>query len=110
VREYSIAEFSKLFDGFTKVEALGVEGNKRVWEYYTKNRESVNRIMRFDILRMQWWLPRWILQIPYDILNRINRRRLHNQNRDLTEGIAMSDYAITAAHEGCFDLFYIATK
>lgn len=110
VREYTIAEFGKLLDIFKEVDARGVEGNERVWEYYTKNRESVNRITRFDILRMQWWLPRWILQIPYDILNRFNRRRLHNQNRDLTEGITMSDYTITSAHERCFDLFYVATK
>lgn len=110
VREYTAEEFKALLSIFPSVEALGVGGNERVWSYYEKNRESVRRIMRFDILRMQWWLPRWVLQIPYDILNRLNRRKLHSQNRSLTENIAMEDYALQSVDDRCFDLFYIATK
>lgn len=110
VREYTAEQFGALLSIFPSVEALGVGGNERVWSYYEKNRESVHRIMRFDILRMQWWMPRWVLQIPYDILNRLNRRKLHSQNRALTENIAMEDYALQAVDSRCFDLFYIATK
>lgn len=110
VREYTADEFGALLSTFTEVEALGVAGNERVWSYYEKNRESVRRIMRFDILRMQWWLPRWVLQIPYDILNRLNRRRLHSENRTLTENIVMEDYSLQSVDNKCFDLFYIARK
>ena len=110
VREYTAEQFASLLSSFSSVERRGVEGNERVWEYYEKNGESVRRIMRFDVLRMQWWLPRWILQIPYDIMNRLNRRRLHSANRSLTEGIAMEDYSVVDVHDKCFDLFYIATK
>lgn len=110
IREYNAKQFGELLASFSKVEARGVAGNERVWVYYEKNRESVNRIMRFDILRMQWWLPRWLLQLPYDVLNRLNRRRLHKQNSALTEAIAMDDYYVTEVDERCFDLFYIAQK
>ena len=110
VREYTAEQFGALLSIFPSVEALGVGGNERVWSYYEKIRESVRRIMRFDILRMQWWLPRWVLQIPYDILNRLNRRKLHSENRTLTENITMEDYALQAVDSRCFDLFYIATK
>lgn len=110
VREYTAEQFGALLSTFTEVEALGVAGNERVWSYYEKNRESVRRIMRFDILKMQWWLPRWVLQIPYDILNRLNRRRLHSENRTLTENIVMEDYSLQKVDNRCFDLFYIATK
>lgn len=110
VREYTADEFGALLSTFTEVEALGVAGNERVWSYYEKNRESVRRIMRFDILRMQWWLPRWVLQIPYDILNRLNRRKLHSENRTLTENIVMEDYLLQSVDNECFDLFYIARK
>ena len=110
VREYTADEFGALLSDFADVEALGVAGNERVWSYYEKNRESVRRIMRFDILRMQWWLPRWVLQIPYDILNRLNRRRLHSENRTLTENIVMEDYSLQSVDNECFDLFYIARK
>ena len=110
VREYSADELRQLLSDFSSVEQLGVSGNERVWEYYRHNAESVRRIMRFDVLRMQWWLPRSILQIPYDILNRMNRRKLHSQNTALTESITMSDYRLQSVDDRCFDLFYIATK
>ena len=110
VREYTPEELRRLLSEFSAVAELGVAGNERVWEYYRYNRESVRRIMRFDVLRMQWWLPRWILQIPYDIFNRMNRRKLHSQNTELTESIEMSDYRLQGVDNECFDLFYIATK
>ena len=110
VREYTPEQFGALLSEFNDVEALGVAGNEQVWSYYKKNRESVQRITRFDIFRMQWWMPRWVLQIPYDILNRLNRRRLHSENRTLTENIAMEDYSLQQVDNECFDLFYVATK
>ena len=110
VREYTAEQFGDLLSEFTDVEAMGVAGNERVWSYYEKNRESVERITRFDIFRMQWWMPRWVLQIPYDILNRLNRRRLHSEHRTLTENIAMEDYSLQRVDNKCFDLFYVATK
>jgi ubiquinone/menaquinone biosynthesis C-methylase UbiE len=110
VREYTSEELYMRLSQFASVECKGVFGNERVMEYYQKNRESVHRIMRFDILRMQWWLPAFMLKIPYDILNRRNRKRLHSDNQQLTESIVMEDYELRAVGEECFDLFYIATK
>ena len=111
VREYTAEEFSALLGGaFGEVEALGVEGNEKVWEYYEGNRKGVERITRWDVLDLQHRLPRWVLQIPYDILTRLNRRRLHKQNTALTEGITMEDYSVVPVHKKCFDLLYVATK
>ena len=110
VREYTAAQLRELLAEFSEVDMRGVSGNDKVWAYYEKNRESVHRIMRFDILRMQWWLPAWLLRLPYDVMNRLNRRRLHSANRELTEGIVMDDYKVAEVEEQCFDLFYIATK
>lgn len=111
VREYTAEEFSALLGGvFSEVEPLGVEGNEAVWAYYEKNREGVRRITRFDPLRLQYRLPRWMLQVPYDILNRLNRKKLLKQNTDLTTGITISDYAVVPVHDKCFDLIYVAKK
>ncbi|MBO5693640.1 MAG: class I SAM-dependent methyltransferase [Tidjanibacter sp.] len=111
IREYLPEEFAALLSGeFGEIEALGVEGNQKVMEYYAKNREGVRRITRFDVLRLQYRLPRWMLQIPYDLLNRLNRKKLLKQNRDLTTGITMDDYSVVPVHKECFDLIYIATK
>ena len=111
VREYRAEELkSLLLEHFSEVECLGVGGNSKVMEYYEQNRRGVERITRFDPLDLQHRLPRWMLQIPYDVLNRLNRRRLLEQNNDLTCSITMQDYAITKVDDKSFDLFYIAHK
>ncbi len=111
VREYTVDAFKNLLGSFFRqVDAQGVYGKENVMAYYEKNKKSVEALTRFDILHMQYWLPRWILQIPYDILNRINRRRLLISNRRLTSEIRMDDYYLAPADDHCFDLYYIAEK
>ena len=111
VREYKADELESLLKGgFSSVERMGAYGNERVMEYYEQNRRGVERITRFDILDLQHRLPRWVLQIPYDILNRLNRRRLLAENENLTTSITMEDYTIGQLTEQSFDLYYIATK
>jgi hypothetical protein len=89
---------------------LGVDGNEKVMAYYEKNREGVRRITRFDPLDLQHRLPRWMLQLPYDLLNRLNRRRLLSQNSDLTTSITRDDYYIGSVTDHSFDLYFIARK
>lgn len=111
VREYTLGEFSSLLsERFSEVDAMGVEGDERVMAYYEKNRRGVERITRFDVLNLQYRLPRWMLQIPYDLLNRLNRRRLLSENDELTRSIRMDNYRLVPAHERCFDWFFVAKK
>ena len=113
VREYNADELRNLLEcNFSKVEAYGVVGNEKIMDYYAKNRASVRKITRFDILDLQHRLPRRLLQIPYDLLNRLNRRSLRKKNTTLTDSITMSDYSIVPYEEGmqCFDLFFVAEK
>ena len=109
VREYDAREFRELLGRrFRRMEALGVAGDERVMAYYEKNREGVRRITRFDPLDLQHRLPRWMPGIPYDLMNRLNRRRLLAQNDGLTRSIRMEDYRIVPVTEECFDLFFVA--
>ena len=111
IREYKAVELDALLRGsFADVEKAGVVGNNKIMEYYEKNRQGVERITRFDILDLQHRLPRQLLQIPYDILNRINRRRLLRQNNTLTTSITMDDYSVSPNLEKSFDLLFVATK
>lgn len=111
VREYTADELKNLLEcEFASVEALGVFGDERVMAYYEKNRRSVERIARFDPLDLQHRLPRRLLQLPYDLLNRLNRRRLLRQNTELTSSIRMEDYRLGPVADDCFDLFYVAVK
>lgn len=111
VREYTAEQLAALLGScFPRIEALGVDGNEKVMDYYEQNRCSVARIARFDPLDLQHRLPRWMLQFPYDILNRINRRRLLEAHADLTRSIRMDDYLIGPVTPQSFDLFFIAEK
>ena len=113
VREYNADELRNLLScHFSNVELYGVVGNEKIMEYYRKNRQSVRKITRFDILDLQHRLPRKLLQMPYDLLNRLNRRSLHKKNTSLTDSIVMEDYSIVPYEAGmeCFDLFAVATK
>lgn len=111
IREYKLDELRKLLSvDFKEVKCNGVDGNDKVSEYYEKNKKSVQRIMKYDIFKMQYWLPRWILQIPYDIMNRRNRKKLLNNNSNLVSDIKMEDYFISEATTTCFDWFFIAEK
>lgn len=111
VREYTAEELQNLLSiSFSTITAAGVVGNQKIMEYYEKNREGVKRITRFDILDLQHRLPRQLLQVPYDILNRINRRRLLKKNTELTTSIEMTDYSVSNATEKSFDLLFVAEK
>ena len=111
IREYSEGELRELLAAdFSTVESLGVNGNEKVMAYYEQNRQSVAKFKRLDPLDLEHRLPRQLLQIPYDILNRINRRKLLEKNDSLTRSIEMEDYSIGEITPQSFDLYYIATK
>lgn len=111
IREYKPNELTVLLKRhFKTVKTQGVYGNDTVMDYYQKNKESVNKIMKYDVLNLQWILPRQILQVPYDYMNRRNRKKLLNSNSDLTAGIKSSDFFVKEVDDKSLDLFYIAEK
>ncbi|MBK7468581.1 MAG: class I SAM-dependent methyltransferase [Saprospiraceae bacterium] len=111
VREYTVDELVSLFEqcGF-KVNASGVFGSKNVDSYLEKNKQSIQRITRWDIFNLQYKLPRTWLQIPYDLMNRMNRKKVANSNREITQNIRLNDFSIQKATGECLDLFYIGEK
>ena len=107
IREYTVDELTALLSlSFSKVESKGVFGNDVVMKYYEENKKSVAKIMRFDIFNLQYNLPRQVLQVPYDIMNRRNRKNLSSRGNH----IKMEDYFVDDAKNDCIDLFYIAEK
>ena len=110
-REYNPEQMGEVLkSSFHNYDLKGVFGNDKVMDYYNKNKESVLKITRFDILNFQYWLPRWLLQIPYDILNRFNRHSLQDDNKAIVNGILYTDYSISDSNAECLDHFCIATK
>lgn len=111
IREYTAEGLQTLMQQyFAKVEPLGIHGNQKVMDYYEANKKAVKKITRFDIFNLQYILPRQILQIPYDLLNRLNRKNLHKQNNTLVNQINHEDYILSQTPDKSLDLFYIAEK
>lgn len=111
IREYTGSELKQLCGGiFDKVEAKGIGGNDKVWSYHEANRKSVNKIMRFDIFDLQYRLPAAVLRMPYEILNRMNRNKLHKQGGSEVTDIRHEDYLVVDHPDKGLDLFYILEK
>ena len=111
IREYLVPELRDLLlKDFSSVKTLGVYGDDTAMAYYHANKKAVDRITRFDFLNLQHNLPRWVLQVPYDLLNRWNRKKMLNSDNEMVAKIKMSDFFIAEAGNDCLDLFYIAEK
>lgn len=111
VREYTKKELSdQLQKKFDSVLMQGVFGDPVMMEYYEQNKISVKKITRFDILNLQYRLPRFMLQVPYDISNRISRNMLKKSNTKMVSEIDINNFYLKEADDTCLDFFCIATK
>lgn len=107
IREYSENELTKLSEKiFDRVIAQGIRGNTKVMEYYEANRASVKRFTKFDLFDLQYRLPRWMLRIPYDLANRMNRNNLMSENDSLVNNISTEDYLLSDNPDTSLDHFY----
>lgn len=110
VREYFVEELGQLGEGiFSKLEAKGIYAGDKAQQYYEMNKKAVEKITRWDILNMQYWLPAAILKVPYDILNRRNRNKLQTAD-PVAMAITVEDYYLRNVDEQALDLFYIWEK
>jgi SAM-dependent methyltransferase len=111
IREYTAQELTDLAKNyFSRVTMKGITGNDKVMEYYQRNKISVDRIMRWDIFKLQYRLPASILKIPYEFMNRLNRNKLKGSNDRLVMSITHQDYLLTEDAAHSLDLFLIVQK
>lgn len=111
VREYTAEQLTGLAKKyFDNVEMKGIAGSTRVMDYHEQNRASVRKITRFDVLDLQHRMPSWLLRVPYDILNRLNRNNLQKASDDLVSSITHEDYLVSDHADTSLDLFLILRK
>jgi len=111
IREYTPEELKDLCTSiFREVDTKGIGGNEKVMAYHEANRASVKKITRWDVLNLQYRLPAGLLKIPYEILNRMNRNKLHKEQGDRVTEIGHEDYLLLDSPEHALDLFYILEK
>jgi 2-polyprenyl-3-methyl-5-hydroxy-6-metoxy-1,4-benzoquinol methylase len=110
-REYTGAELLALAKTiFPSATIKGITGNEKVMAYHEQNRKSVQRIMRWDIFDLQYRLPAAVLRVPYEFMNRRNRKNLKSRNNDLVMGITHEDYLLTDDSVNSLDLFLEVKK
>ena len=111
IREYTPQSMKDILKrSFDNIEMKGVYGNEKVMQYYNENKKSVERIRKWDIFNLEKNMPRWLLQVPYDILNRFNRHKLQDKNKNLVDEVKYTDYSILEMTDQCLDYFCISTK
>jgi ubiquinone/menaquinone biosynthesis C-methylase UbiE len=111
IREYTPKTMKDIIQtSFANIEMNGVFGNEKIMQYYNANKKSVERVRRWDIFRLEKIMPRCLIQIPYDILNRFNRHKLQDKNASLVNNVKYTDYSISKMTDSCLDYFCIATK
>ncbi|MCO5247387.1 MAG: class I SAM-dependent methyltransferase [Chitinophagales bacterium] len=111
IREYTAQELIRLTSSiFKEVQAFGITGNEKIWNYYEKNKAAVAKYKKLDIFGLEKRLPASVLRIPYDFLNRINRNKLKKSNENLVSDIDLEDFFISNKPQECIDLFYVLKK
>ncbi len=111
IREYTAQELTDLAKRFfSDVTMKGITGNEKVMEYHARNKKSVDRLMRWDVLDLQHKLPAALLRMPYEFMNRLNRNKLKDASDELVMSIREHDYPFTEVAETALDLFLIARK
>ncbi len=110
-REYTGPELKALVqESFQQVELLGIFGDEKMMEYHERNRASIKKFTRFDIFNLQYLLPRFLLRIPYEILNRMNREGLKENNDSLVSQITPDNFSADPFTDEARDLYIIAQK
>ena len=110
-KEFDYEELNDLLKPiFKNYKILGIEGNSKTKDYYSKSNQSVKSILALDIFKLHQLLPSSVLILPYEILNRINRLLLLLKNNSLIEEISTNDYKLNTYNKNSLDFFCILNK
>ncbi|WP_046758025.1 class I SAM-dependent methyltransferase [Kordia jejudonensis] len=110
-KEYTFESLSDLFQNtFSTYTIQAIQGNEKTVAYYEQNKKSVARFLRYDIFKLEHKIPSWLLQIPYEIANRMNRKKLLNKNPELVNSITLEDYSLAEHSEATLDFFCTLVK
>jgi len=111
IREYTSESLKEIVSkSFLDFNMKGITGNDKVRNYYEVNKKSVQKFKRLDVFNLEKCLPSSIYKIPYEILNRINRNKIKNQDTKLVASITEKDYHLNNDLKDNLDLFCILKK
>lgn len=110
-KEFNYQEMEALIQRvFKKYTIDGIEGNSKTDAYYEENKVAVERFLRYDIFNFEKILPSFLLRIPYEVANRMNRKALLKQHTNLVHSITLEDYNLKEFSEASLDFFCTLEK
>ena len=111
IREYEGIELmEKFIPFFSRMKVYGLNGSANLNEYLAEHKQQVDKILRWDILKLEKWLPKPLLKIPYNIFNQLNKMLVYRKGEEKINSIYKGDFILGEAKETSLDLFVIADK
>lgn len=111
IKEYSFEEMQTHIKNITSTfKLLGLQGNDKVNSYYKSNQKAVQRLLKWDIFKLHKILPSQFIAAPYNLLNKIMRKKL-KKNITATIDISTKDFFLQENNlDETWDIYLIAEK
>ncbi len=94
VHEYTFDEMhNELKSIGARFELVGLNGNKKVNDYYEANGKFVRAILKWDVLGLHKRLPSKVLAAPYNFITNMMRSHLKNEVKQTTD-ISTKDFQL----------------
>ncbi len=113
MREYTTEEFRNLISQYFSKDKIyfgGVYGDEQIMQYQERNKAGIAKWKKWDIFNLEQNLPGKWFQVPYDILNRMNRNRLKDEHDDLVSNITTANYYLKEMDGNQLDYYCRAEK
>lgn len=94
VHEYTFDEMQNELKSIgSRFELMGLNGNKKVNDYYEANGKFVRAILKWDVLGLHKRLPSKVLAAPYNFITNLMRSRLKSEVKQTTD-ISTKDFQL----------------
>lgn len=111
VREYEphqLADRLKLY--FSEVNLQGLNSSDNLNKYLVQHKSQVDKILKWDIFKLEKKLPASLLKIPYNVFNYLNKLMVYRQNSELVNNITAADFILGDVSADSLDLVIRAIK
>lgn len=111
VHEYTFNEMqNELKNIGARFELAGLNGNKKVNDYYEANGKFVRAILKWDILGLHKRLPSQLLAGPYNFITNLMRNRLKTEVKQTTD-ISTKDFQLQSQNlDETWDIYALVYK
>lgn len=111
VREYEAAELlARVQTCFGSARLMGLNPSEELKNYLRQHKMQVDKILKWDILKLEKRLPRNLLKIPYNIFNQLNKMIIFRKSGEMLNTIGQDDFTLGHAKPDSLDLYMVAEK